>query len=313
MSFVKMRDNVNPIEQLSHNTLNPLVSVHVITYNQKAYIHETLTSILEQDYNNTEIVVADDGSTDGTAEIILEYAGRYPEKIVPLVGGPNLGITGNSNRGLKACKGKYIAFIGGDDLFLPGKISKQVEWLEKDESRVLCGHQVEVFYETGGESHKLTRFMTSGKGPVSVILNGPPFAATSVMVRASAIPEHGFEERLPTVSDFMLWVECLIADKRYGYIPGTYAKYRKHDNNISNQASTMLADVEKTLMLISARYPMYAKQSRKAMGRLTHYVRGVDYLKNGNKHDAYREFIAALRTNPFYFRAWVRLIQSLKN
>ena len=313
MSVFRMGDNVHSFNKLSQNTFSPLVSVHVITYNQQKYIHETLASILEQDYDNFEIVVADDGSTDGTAEIIIEYARRFPRKIVPLVGGPNLGITGNSNRGLKACKGKYIAFIGGDDLFLPGKLTKQVQWLEKDENRVLCGHQVEVFYETGKKAHKLTRFMTSGKGPASVILNGPPFAATSVMVRASAIPEHGFEKTLFTVSDFMLWVECLISDKEYGYISGTYAKYRKHQNNISNQMPTMLADVEKTLMMISSRYPIFANQSRKAMGRLIHYVRGVHSLKNGNRHDAYQEFVTTLRSNPFYFRAWARLIQLLKN
>lgn len=299
-----------PLELTGHKNI-PLVSVHVITYNQKEYIHETLSSILEQDYDNIEIVVADDGSTDGTAEIILEYARNFPRIIVPLVGGRNLGITGNSNRALKVCKGKYIAFIGGDDLFLPGKLTKQVQWFEKNENRVLCGHQVEVFYEAGRKPHKLTRIMTSGKGPRDLILNGPPFAATSIMVRASALPKHGFEESLPTVSDFMLWVECLIPDKEYGYIFGTYAKYRKHSHNISNQTSTMLVDVEKTLALISSRYPMYANQSRKALGRLVHYVRGVHYLEIGNKADSYKEFASTLRTNPFYFRAWARLIQLL--
>ena len=289
----------------------PLVSVHVITYNQKEYIHETLGSILEQDYNNIEIVVADDGSTDGTAEIILEYSRTYPDKIIPLVGGLNLGITRNSNRGLKKCRGKYIAFIGGDDLFLPGKLTKQVQWLEENENRVLCGHQVEVFYETGKKPHKLTRFMTSGKGPQDVILNGPPFAATSVMVRATSLPEHGFEESLPTVSDFLLWIECLIPDKEYGFITGTYAKYRQHQNNISNQTSIMLTDVEKTIKLISSRYPRYANQTQKAIGRLVHYVRGIHYLETGKKTDAYREFVMTLRTNPFYFRAWVRLFQLL--
>lgn len=291
--------------------MQPLVSVHIITYNQKNYIHQTLDSVLAQDYVNFEIVVADDGSTDGTADIIVEYAKRFPAKIVPLVGGPNLGITGNSNRALQACKGEYIAFMGGDDLFLPGKISRQVEWLETDVNRVLCGHQVDVLYESGEKSHKLTRLMGRGRGPVPVILNGPPYAATSVMIRASAIPEHGFEESLPNVSDFMLWVECLIPDKTYGYVSGTYAKYRRHQNNISNQMHTMLTDVEKTLALIAQRYPEYASDCHRAQGRLVHYVQGVHYLKSGNKAYAHKEFIKALKTNPFYLRAWVRLLQLL--
>src|SRR5579875_3125076 len=137
----------------------PLVSVHLISYNQKDYIGAALSSILDQDYQSFEIVAADDGSTDGTAEIILEFAEKYPGKIIPLVGGKNLGITGNCNRALEHCKGKYIAFIGGDDLFLPGKISAQVKWLEADEKRIMCGHQVEVFYEDGTPSHFHTKVL----------------------------------------------------------------------------------------------------------------------------------------------------------
>lgn len=290
---------------------DPLVSVHIIAYNQRRYIEQTLTSVLDQDYENFEVVVADDGSTDGTAEIILDYSRRYPHKIIPLTNGPNLGITGNSNRGLLACKGKYIAFLGGDDLFLPEKISKQVEWLEEDESRVLCGHQVEVFYESGEKSHKLSHFLTSGTGPRQVILNGPPFAATSVMVRRSAIPTHGFDESLPNVSDFMLWVECLIPKGKYGYVEGTYARYRRHGSNISNNTSVMLADVEKTLILVATRYPEYINECRKALGRLVHYVRGVSFLKQGQNESAYKEFMNTLKIDFLYFRAWVRLLQLL--
>ncbi|MDQ6967760.1 MAG: glycosyltransferase [Mariprofundaceae bacterium] len=236
----------------------PLVSIHIITYNQIDFIHETLDSALAQDYENLEIVVADDGSTDGTADVIMEYAKKYPEKIVALVGGPNLGITGNSNRGLKACKGKYIAFQGGDDVLLPGKITAQVEWMEADENRVLCGHQVEVFYDDGSPSHPLTKWFASGVGPKDFIQYGCPYAAVSIMVRCSACPKTGFNEKLPFVSDWFFWIETLENGGAFGYVEGKYARYRRHAMNITNNIELCSTDVLLTYDVFQSKFPLYA-------------------------------------------------------
>ena len=112
----------------------------------------------------------------------------------------------------------HIAFIGGDDLFLPKKISGQVEWLEADEQRVMCGHQVDVFYEDGSPSHKHMKFLRSGVGPRQLIQKGLPFSALSVMVRANRVPAGGFNHALPLVSDGLFFTEILIPTGVYGYI-----------------------------------------------------------------------------------------------
>ncbi len=203
---------------------------------------------------NIEIVVSDDGSTDGTKEIIDDFAAKYPDKIIPLVGGPNLGITGNSNRALSHCRGKYIAFIGGDDIFLPGKISRQVQWMEADDRRVLCGHQVEVFYQDGRPSHLHTRRLRSGNGPDSFIRHGPLFCAMSVMVRTSNIPYSGFDPAVSFVSDGLFFIETLIKGGAFGYIKGVYGRYRRHDNNITNQWDRCVDDFVKVLQIIRERY-----------------------------------------------------------
>jgi glycosyltransferase involved in cell wall biosynthesis len=189
----------------------PKVSVMVITYNQIKFIRETIESVLQQDYPNFEIIIADDGSTDGTAEVILEYAQKYSEIIIPLVGGPNLGITGNSNRGLKACKGKYIAFMGGDDLFLPGKLSRQVEVMEQYDNIVICYHNLNVFNsDTGVIINKFSDIAEPRRGNVvNLIKHGCFMGATSVLVRASKVPGKGFDERLPLASDWLFWIDCM--------------------------------------------------------------------------------------------------------
>ena len=124
---------------------NPKVSAIVLTYNHEDYLEDTLDSVVLQDYDNLEIIVADDGSRDRTVEVIQEYANRYPNRIMPVINQPNLGVTGNSNRGLFASSGEYIVFLGGDDQYLPGKIAHQVAWMEADPRRVLSGHDVEIF------------------------------------------------------------------------------------------------------------------------------------------------------------------------
>jgi glycosyltransferase involved in cell wall biosynthesis len=171
----------------------------------------------------------------------------------------NVGITANSNIGLAKCSGKYIALSAGDDILLPGKILAQVEWLEADENRVLCGHRVEVFSETTVSTYMAPRFMRQGSGANLLIRNGGLYASTSLMVRSRNIPPHGFEPSIPTVTDYMLCIEVLAAGGRFGYVRGTYARYRRHRNNITNHRQKIIDDVEKTLLIVEHRYPNLKK------------------------------------------------------
>lgn len=289
----------------------PLVSISIITYNQIDFIHETLTGALNQSYENLEVVVADDGSTDGTAEVILEFAKQNPGRLVPLVGGPNLGITGNSNRALSACKGKYIAIMGGDDVFLPGKIIKQVNWLEEDERRVLCAHHIEVFYENGRPPHLHKKHLTSGSGPQKFIRHGLPFGASSVMVRARSAPKRGFDPALKWVSDGLYFTETLMGGGVYGYVPGIYARCRKHDNNITSQWEMCVKDLSNFYEIIRERYPQYRKDADIGEANVIIYGYGLGRLKMGEAKRAISQFWKGIRRNPLGYKLWVRLIQAV--
>lgn len=289
----------------------PLVSVHVITYNQVRYIDETLMSILQQDYKNIEIVVADDGSTDGTASVILEYSRKYPKKFIPIVGGPNLGITGNCNRALKACKGKYIAFIGGDDIFLPGKLSKQVEWFEARQERVLCGHAVQVFFEDGRQCYLSGRRRVAGKGPKHFIRHGAPFGALSIMVRADSVPKHGFDPSVSTVSDGLFFIETLMAGGEFGAISGVFGRYRKHNNNITVQWDRCVSDLAKVFEILKERYPIYLRDIVIGEANVILYGYGLKHLREGKLWEAILFFRDGISTNPFGYKLWVRLAQAL--
>lgn len=215
---------------------SPVVSILIISYNQEQYIREALESALEQDYENLEVVVADDASTDGTQAIIRELAQRFPERLKSIFNPQNIGITANSNIGLRQCSGELIAFMGGDDVLLPGKIARQVAWFDQDARRVLCGHDVEWIDAEGALLGIRTSDLVplrAGRGASGFIRHGTPYAATSVMVRHSRIPAYGFHPSLPVVSDWKLWMDVIGTDGTYGYIPGIWAQYRRHRDNVT--------------------------------------------------------------------------------
>lgn len=279
------------------NTI-PLVSVHVITYNQAHLIHETLQSILAQDYENIEIVLADDGSTDGTAEIILDYARQYPSKITPLVGGQNIGITGNSNRGLKECRGKYIAFIGGDDLFLPSKISTQVKYMEVNSECALSYHDLDVFQS---ETDKTIRKFNSGKGSQypheggaeALIRYGCYCGGCSVMVRRASTPPQGFDPHIFVASDWFFWIETAINGGMVRYIPEVLARYRRHQGNVTSLGKNS-EDVLLTVALVDAKYPQYSNCTRYFRAKYL-YSLGVESCLSGKKRAALFYLIESLR------------------
>lgn len=233
----------------------PKVSVMIVTYNQVDLIGETIESVVSQDYDNLEVVVADDASTDGTQAIIAEYEKKYPGVVKPVLNPVNLNITGNSNAAFHACTGELIAVLGGDDLFLPGKLTAQVKDFA-DPEVVMSYHPVDVFVHQTGEVLFTTN--TTEKERVNDVYDviakcGVP-GASSLMVRRSACPDYGFDSRFPVVSDWMFGIEVAFKGK-IKELPGVYAKYRKHGVGASDRTFELLDESLRTLDIISARYP----------------------------------------------------------
>lgn len=118
-----------------------LVSAIITTHNRKGLLRRAIESVLSQSYTNIECIVVDDSSNDGTALVCEEYPIQYI--YIP----PSESRGGNyaRNKGIKAAKGEYVAFLDDDDYWLPSKIEKQVELIEeKDCELVYCGTRLEI-------------------------------------------------------------------------------------------------------------------------------------------------------------------------
>ena len=232
---------------------NPKISVHVIVYNQAHLVRETLDSIIAQNYDNMEIVVGDDASTDGTQDILREYAAKYPGKVIPVFAEVNRGITANGNAVFEKCTGDLIAIIGGDDLFLPNKLALQARAFD-DPSVVLAYHPVEVF---DSASNKTLFYLGQSdiESPASAleIISKYGLPASSVMFRHNTLPAGGYNQSLPTASDWLLSIEVALQGT-IKKIPAVLARYRKHTNNIGNQISRYEHEFLKTLDIVRERY-----------------------------------------------------------
>lgn len=160
---------------MNKRTNLPLVSVIVTVYNGSKYIAETLTSVINQDYANLEVIVIDDGSDDDTARIVQQFPAKIYYEYQQ-----HEGIASGWNKGVERAGGVYITFIDADDTWSNGKITRQVDYLEKHpETDIVFGFVKEFL------SPEIANGQTTAKGPV------PGISACTMMMKRSRFMEIG--------------------------------------------------------------------------------------------------------------------------
>jgi glycosyltransferase involved in cell wall biosynthesis len=238
----------------------PTVSVIVPIYNQAPFIRETVDSALAQDYPNIELVLSDDGSTDGTTDVLAEYADRHPDRVKLVASERNTGIAGAFNRALDAHTGEYIAWLGGDDVMLPGKLSRQVSWLGARPNAIGCCHDAEVFDSATGRSYGRFTEVYNGRrgvrdGGVELLLDpGYMMLPSTMMVRSSAVRGLRFDSRIRVSNDWLFDIELFRRGRIVG-LDDVLARYRRHQRNATSQTSDALEDALIVLAVADARYP----------------------------------------------------------
>ena len=297
----------------SHVSKNyPLVSVAIITYNQKQYLIECIESCLAQDYPNFEIVVADDGSTDGTKEILMGYSVKFPGKFVLRFATENRGITLNSNLAHFSCSGKYVAWLGGDDLMLDGRLAKQVEYLEENPKCSIVYSDSEVFNSETGEVIDLSSNLSPkvvGGGVVDMINLGCFVGGCTAMVRRDATPCYGFDVRMPIASDWKYWIDTLRYGGTVDYLEGLYSRHRRHDNNVTNKdkGDFKIGNYQDHLMTCEIVLTENPKLKRYVLNAESRIFRAMRFYEGGRY---YRDYLALSMSRRFNLKAFVAYIVS---
>jgi GT2 family glycosyltransferase len=217
---------------------HPKVSVFIPNYNYARYLPQTLDSILAQTYQDFEIVIVDDGSTDSSHEVLTDYQQRFPDKVRYYwhPGHANRGVAATSNLAIMKSKGEYLAWTGADDLWYPDKLALQAEQLDHDPGLGMVYSYADY---VDGEGRLLPgragTDVTSDPNPVGRILEFCHPPAMTTVIRRQCLQEVGYvDESLRACEDWDLWIR-VFSRWKVGFIDRSLAKYRIHGSNLSKK------------------------------------------------------------------------------
>jgi glycosyltransferase involved in cell wall biosynthesis len=240
-----------------------LVSIIIPCYNAERWLSHAILSCLEQTYRPIEIVVIDDGSTDGSLDIIKSY-----DKVITWETGPNRGGNAARNRGFALSKGEYIQFLDADDYLLPEKIARQVAFLEETGADVVYGDWRHQFYKPDGTWFLGKVVVTGMKHDILAALLSPWWVAPLALLwRRQAVRQAGgWDEDLRAGQDKDILLSAALAGATICYQPGCYSIYRRYGNvtvSTSNRQrwldnhTRILEKAEQKLVTMNRLSPIY--------------------------------------------------------
>lgn len=260
----------------------PKVSVILPCYNSDAYIGDAIQSILNQTYDNYELIIINDGSSDNSVDIIKSF----DDKRIHYVENPkNLGLIQSLNKGIKLAQGEYIARMDADDIAFPNRFEEQVNYLDTHETVSLIG----------------SGYITIPGNKTFVPLESPKiwdmlvrnrFAHPTVMFRKSDFLDRGllYDENYSSAEDYELWSRALIKGLQCKNLQRVLLKYRQHPKSITatkrqemtetnqkvkaNLLSVLTSDAELQNFLL-----LVAKASKSSLSLINFFLRLKKFLK----------------------------------
>jgi glycosyltransferase involved in cell wall biosynthesis len=225
----------------------PLVSVITIFLNAEKFFSEAIESVFAQTYQHWELLLVDDGSTDGSTRIALNYAAQYPDKVRYLehAGHQNRGMSASRNLGVMHAQGQYIAFLDADDVWLSQKLAQQVAILDTETRAAMLYGRTQIWYSWTGRPEDIQRDYMPNLGVKPDTLVEPPAlflllisagvqtpTTCNVLLRREVIDiVGGFEEDFHGLyEDQAFFVKVCL--KMPVFVANTWwAKYRQHPDS----------------------------------------------------------------------------------
>jgi glycosyltransferase involved in cell wall biosynthesis len=279
-----------------------VVSVVIPAYNAEAWIDDCLTSVVNQTYNKLEIIVVDDGSTDGTAQIIKD---RFADKVL-LIQQANRGTAGATATGFHRASGEFLAFLDNDDLWKPDKIEKQIAHFQAHPDVVAIHTDAEEFSRLGFDHVSyLSRHsaLRDCQDLMEAMLRRAIPLKSTVMLRRSFLARHAItlDSEAGGVEDIGLFMEIVGRGGRFDLMDEVTTYRRMHGANLSSNH----------LRRFARRVPMYERllarcadcdEKWKARVRLAlsdaEFRVGEHHWGQGNRREARQHFHGALKAWP---------------
>lgn len=213
------------------------VSVITPNFNGEKFIAETIQSVVAQTYSNWELIICDDGSTDNSRDVIKQYQNLDP-RILLLQNEKRLGPAVARNRAIEIASGNYIAFLDGDDLWMPTKIEKQLEFMQRN-NFVLTYSYYRLIDEEGNDLRK--EFLPELELTYSELLKSNQIGCLTAMYSVDQLGKI-FMPLINKRQDYALWLKILKEDnnRKAVCIPEVLAMYRVRHNSISSNKLEMV-------------------------------------------------------------------------
>lgn len=283
-----------------------MISVVMPTYNYARYIGEAIDSVLAQTRSDYEIIVIDDGSNDGTGDLIKN---KYP--MVRYFYTKQNGVSSARNLGIKVSKGEFIAFLDADDVWLPEKLEKQIDVFNKKK-------EVGMVYTENCSFDKYNRIVDRSLGKREKLMRGDVvrniflnsyLTTSTVMVRKAVFDRVGlFEEQLKAAEDDNMWMRIAM-EYPIEMIDEPLVRYRITEGSLSRTYSKCIEGVKKNIELIRIKYPdLYQRLGRKSMDNKYYVI----YFSEGYNCFTTKEYDAAkvyfkksMEFNPYKLKSYV--------
>jgi len=284
----------------------PLVSVIIPCYNGEKFIGEAIESVLNQTYQNWELIIIDDGSTDNSEDIVKKIITDSQIKLIKHK--YNKGIAKTKNTGIANAKGKYIAFLDQDDIWLNSKLELQLKCFELGNSDIGVVCTGMIFTDSNMKPINIFRgFRDEDQKTLIKNLYLKPTNSSSIMMVKKEYFEHigTFNEELIGWDDYELLMR-LATISQIKYIREPLVKKRIHKDN-AQRLSAVQNETEKVFTQILVLHPFLKKYKNiKESNRL--YANSIKLFEQGNRTLAYNILKKSIQKRPGNFRAWLLFI-----
>jgi len=201
----------------------PLVSVLMPAYNSELYIAQAIDSILDQTYSNLELLIFDDGSSDGTRKVIESYS---DPRVIKVLSDQNYGVVRARNELIDRANGKYIALMDADDIADPTRLQKQVQALESDDCDI-CGSAQWVLDEATKKLKKSKdRFTDPDLRALLSVYCG--LCNSTITGKTEIFKRFKYDTSILTSEDYFLWVQMAAAGYRFINLKDRLITYRRY-------------------------------------------------------------------------------------
>lgn len=293
-----------------------MISVIIPLYNKEAGIATALRSVLAQTYQDFEIVVVDDGSTDGSVAIVETFNGQR----IKLIQQQNAGVSAARNQGISEAKGEYVAFLDADDEWMPEFLAEIVT-LQKEFPECKAQATNYVFNSRGVKSQTILRKLPF-KGERGVLTNyfevascsHPPVWTSAVCIERKLLQSiGGFPVGIKSGEDLLTWARIAVRTQ-WAYSHNAFSVFNIEGYEINERPKRIPAEIDTVGNELKSLY----KDNHKIKG-LRHYIahwhkmRSSVYMRLGMKKKSINEALKGLRFHPFNYKLYVYILLNLLN